>query len=204
MDNNDNKLDILTKKIYEEGIEKAKNDAKEILDKAQKDANNIIKEAENKANEIIAKANSDSEKLKQKTDAELGMSVKQSIASLKQQITNLISNKIAVDMTTTAFKDEEFIKELMSKIIEKWSSESNVDLNVIMNAKEKEEFEKYLLTKHKNLLDKNLTLVTNDSQKDGFTVQPKDGSYKITFSEKVFEEFFNTYLKEYSKKLLFS
>lgn len=204
MDNNDNKLDILTKKIYEEGIEKAKNDAKEILDKAQKDANNIIKEAENKANEIIAKANNDSEKLKQKTDAELGMSVKQSIASLKQQITNLISNKIAVDMTTTAFKDEEFVKELMSKIIEKWSSESNVDLNVIMNEKEKEEFEKYLLTKHKNLLDKNLTLVTNDSQKDGFTVQPKDGSYKITFSEKVFEEFFNTYLKEYSKKLLFS
>lgn len=204
MDNNDNKLDILTKKIYEEGIEKAKNDAKEILDKAQKDANNIIKEAENKANEIIAKANNDSEKLKQKTDAELGMSVKQSIASLKQQITNLISNKIAVDMTTTAFKDEEFVKELMSKIIEKWSSESNVDLNVIMNEKEKEEFEKYLLAKHKNLLDSNLTLVTNDSQKDGFTVQPKDGSYKITFSEKVFEDFFNTYLKEYSKKLLFS
>lgn len=204
MDNNDNKLDILTKKIYEEGIEKAKNDAKEILDKAQKDANNIIKEAENKANEIIAKANNDSEKLKQKTDAELGMSIKQSIASLKQQITNLISNKIAVDMTTTAFKDEEFVKELMSKIIEKWSSESNVDLNVIMNEKEKEEFEKYLLAKHKNLLDSNLTLVTNDSQKDGFTVQPKDGSYKITFSEKVFEDFFNTYLKEYSKKLLFS
>lgn len=204
MDNNDNKLDILTKKIYEEGIEKAKNDAKEILDKAQKDANNIIKEAENKANEIIAKANNDSEKLKQKTDAELGMSVKQSVASLKQQITNLISNKVAVDMTTTAFKDEDFVKELMSKIIEKWSSESSVDLNVIMNEKEREGFEKYLLAKHKNLLNSNLTLITNDGQKDGFVVQPKDGSYKITFSEKVFEDFFNTYLKEYSKKLLFS
>ena len=38
MNNNDNKLDILTKKIYEEGIEKAQNDAKEILEKARKDA----------------------------------------------------------------------------------------------------------------------------------------------------------------------
>ena len=132
------------------------------------------------------------------------MSVKQAIASLKQQITNLISNKIAVDMTTVAFKDEEFVRELMSKIIEKWSAEGNLDLNVIMNQKEKEEFEKYLIAKHKNLFDKNLTLVANDGQKDGFVIQPKDGSYKITFSEKVFEEFFTAYLKDYSKKLLFS
>jgi V/A-type H+-transporting ATPase subunit E len=204
MENNDNKLDILTKKIYEEGIEKAQHDANDILEKAKKDADNIIKEAEAKANSIIAKANNDSANIKQKTEAELGMSVKQTVASLKQQLTNLISNKIAVDMTTAAFKDEEFVRELMSRIIEKWNAEGNASLNVMMNDKEKEEFEKYLLAKHKNLLNDNLTLVVNASQKEGFVVQPKDGSYKITFSEKVFEEFFNAYIKEYSKKLLFS
>lgn len=204
MNNNDNKLDILTKKIYEEGIEKAQNDAKEILEKARKDADIIIKEAETKANAILEKANNESASLKQKTDAELSMSVKQSVASLKQQITNLISNKIAVDMTTTAFEDKDFVCELMSKIIDKWSAEGSIDLNVMMNDKEKADFEKYILAKHKNLFDKNITIVANSSQKDGFVIQPKDGSYKITFSEKVFEEFFTAYLKEYSKKLLFS
>ncbi|MBQ8222958.1 MAG: V-type ATP synthase subunit E [Bacteroidales bacterium] len=204
MDNNDNKLDILTKKIYEEGIEKAQNDAKEILEKAQNDANNIIAEAEAKANAIIEKANNDANNLKQKTDAELNMSVKQAIAALKQQITNLISNKIAADMTKTAFKDEDFIHELMTKVIEKWNSEGNTDLNIILNEKEKSTFEQYLLAKHKNLMDNSLTLVVNNNQKEGFVIQPKDGSYKITFSEKMFEEFFNSYLKEYSKKLLFS
>lgn len=204
MENNDNKLDILTKKIYEEGIEKAQQDANDILEKAKKDAENIIKEAEAKANSIIAKANTDSASLKQKTEAELGMSVKQTVASLKQQLTNLISNKIAVDMTTAAFKDEEFVRELMSRIIEKWNAEGNAGLNVMMNDKEREEFEKFLLAKHKNLMNDNLTLVTNAGLKEGFVVQPKDGSYKITFSEKVFEEFFNAYIKEYSKKLLFS
>ena len=132
------------------------------------------------------------------------MSVKQAVASLKQQLTNLISDKIAVDMTKSAFKDEDFVRELMSKIIEKWNPDGNLDLNVIMNQKEKEEFEKYLLAKHKDLLNNNLTLVNSSSQKEGFVIQPKDGSYKITFSEKVFEEFFNAYLKDYSKKLLFS
>ena len=204
MDNNDNKLDILTKKIYEEGIEKAQNDAKDILEKAQNDANNIIKEAEAKANAIIEKANNDANNLKQKTNAELSMSVKQTVAALKQQITNLISNKIAADMTKTAFKDEDFIHELMAKVIEKWNSEGNSDLNVILNDKEKETFEQYLLAKHKELMNGGLTLVTNNSQKEGFVIQPKDGSYKMTFSEKVFEEFFNSYLKEYSKILLFS
>ena len=204
MENNDNKLDILTKKIYEEGIEKAQNDAKEIVEKAQNEANNIIKEAEAKANAILEKAQDESSTLRQKTETELNMSAKQAVASLKQQITNLISDKIAVDMTTAAFKDEDFVRELMSKIIEKWNAEGNIDLKVIMNEKEKEEFEKYLLAKHKNLLDNNLTLVANSFQKEGFVIQPKDGSYKITFSEKVFEEFFNAYLKEYSKKLLFS
>ncbi|MBQ8760512.1 MAG: V-type ATP synthase subunit E [Bacteroidales bacterium] len=204
MDNNDNKLDILTKKIYEEGIEKAQNDAKEILEKAQNDANSIIAEAEAKAKAIVEKANNDANNLKQKTEAELSMSVKQAIAALKQQITNLISNKIAADMTKTAFKEDDFIHELMAKVIEKWNSEGNTDLNIILNEKEKVTFEKYLLAKHKDLFDKNLTLVTNNNQKEGFVIQPKDGSYKITFSEKMFEEFFNSYLKEYSKKLLFS
>ena len=138
MENNDNKLDILTKKIYEEGIEKAQQDANDILEKAKKDAENIIKEAEAKANSIIENANNDSANLKQKTEAELSMSVKQAIASLKQQMTNLISNKVAVDMTTTAFKDEDFVRELMSKIIEKWNNEGNISLNVIMNEKEKD------------------------------------------------------------------
>ena len=56
MENNDNKLELLTKKIYEEGIEKAQNDAQSILEKAQIEAENIVKEAENKAKAIIEKS----------------------------------------------------------------------------------------------------------------------------------------------------
>lgn len=202
--NNDNKLNILTKKIYEEGIEKAQNDAMEILQKARQDADNIMKEARTKADGIVEKATADAANLKQKTEAEMSMSVKQTVASLKQQITNLISDDIAKDMAKTAFKDKDYIQGLMIKIIEKWTLEDNADLSILLDVKDKEEFEKYILAKHKELLNKNLTIVTNPNQKEGFVIQPKDGNYKITFSEKVFENFFNEYIKEYSKKLLFS
>ena len=111
MENNDNKLELLTKKIYEEGIEKAQNDAQNILDKAQQEAENIVKEAEEKAKAIMEKAQNESAALRQKTETELGMSAKQAVAALKQQITSLIANNIAVDMTTAAFKDEDFVRE---------------------------------------------------------------------------------------------
>lgn len=204
MENNDNKLELLTKKIYEEGIEKAQSDAENILKNANIEADGIIKEAERKAATILEKAQNESATLRQKTETELSMSAKQAVAALKQQITNIISNNIAVDMTTAAFKDQDFVRELMAKIIEKWNLESNVNLNLIMNEQEKENFEKFLLAKYKNLLDNNLTIVTDNSQKEGFVIQPKDGSYKVTFSEKIFEEFFTAYLKEFSKKLLFA
>ena len=203
MENNDNKLDLLTKKIYEEGIEKAQNDAKNILQDAQNKADNIIKEAQTKAQNMMDKAQNDATNLKQKTEAEMSMSVKQAIAALKQQITHLISENISKNIATTAFNDKDFVRGLMTTIISKWNPEGSADLTVMLTADEKAEFEKYLTSKHKELLDKSLTLKPNPNQKEGFVIQPKDGSYRITFSEQMFEAFFNDYIKEYSKKLLF-
>lgn len=205
MDNNDNKLDILTKKIYEEGIEKAEKDAQDILQKAQEEAQKIISNSQIKAQKILDDANANVSNLKQKTEAEMSMSVKQTIASLKQQITGLISENISKSITSTAFKDKEFINELMGIIIKKWNHESgNLDLTVILNQKEKEQFEQFLAQKHKELLNKGLEIKVDQNQKDGFVLQPKDGGYHITFSEDVFNNFFDNYIKNYSKKLLFN
>lgn len=200
---NNNKLDLLTKKIYEEGIEKANQDAKDILQKSNQQAESILKEAQDKAKAIVEAAKTEAANLRQKTEAEMGMSIKQAVAALKQQITNLISDEVAKKTAKTAFSDKEFVQKLMAEIIKKWNPDGNADLAVMMNAETKAEFEKYLSEKHKELLDNKLTLKVNNAQKEGFVIQPKDGSYKITFSEAVFEEFFNLYIKEYSKKLLF-
>lgn len=204
MDNNDNKLNILTKKIYEEGIEKAEQDAQKILQKANDEAQNIIANAQNQAKNLVEKAQSDAAGLKQKTEAEMSMSVKQAMASLKQQIAGLISENIAKTITSTAFNDKAFINELMTTIIKKWNPESgSPNLTVILSEKEKTQFEQFLTAKHKELLDKTLTIKTDAAQKEGFVIEPKDGSYRITFSETMFNEFFEGYLRNYSKKLLF-
>lgn len=205
MDNNDNKLDILTKKIYSEGIEKAQKDAQDILQKAQNEAQEIINKAQVQAKKINDDANAEAANLRQKTEAEMSMSVKQAIASLKQQITSLISENISKTITTTAFKDKDFINELMATIIKKWTPENgNLNLTVTLNEKEKTQFEQFLAQKHKELLDKGLNIAVNPTQKEGFVIQSKEESYHITFSEDVFNNFFDAYIKNYSKKLLYN
>ncbi len=200
---NENKLDLLTKKIYQEGIEKANNDAQEILDKARKDAENILKDAENRAKDIVDKANDDAANVKQKTEAEMSMSVKQAVAALKQQIVNIMAGDISKNIAKEAFNDKDFVHQMMMEIIRKWNPEGKSELSLILGENEKKEFESYLAAKHKKMLDDKLTIKVNPDMKDGFVVVPQNGNYRLTFTEEMFDEFFNAYIKDYSKKLLF-
>ncbi len=86
----ENKLQELTQKLYESGVEKAKNDAEIIIAEAREKADQVIKNAGIEAESIIAKAKADSAELKLKTESELKLSSKQVITTVKNQITNLV------------------------------------------------------------------------------------------------------------------
>ena len=108
---NENKLDLLTKKIYQEGIEKANNDAQEILDKARKDAENILKDAENRAKDIVDKANDDAANVKQKTEA-----LKLSLAA-KEESDSSLAKFISLVRSYTDVK--ELTPEILNSFIDK-------------------------------------------------------------------------------------
>lgn len=94
----ENKLDVLTKKLYEEGVGKANQEAETIIAGAKTEAAKLIAEAEARVKEINANANADIENLKKKAEAEMALSARQAITALKQSITNLISGEVAGEM----------------------------------------------------------------------------------------------------------
>ena len=55
-----------------------------------------------------------------------------------------------------------------------------------------------LRLKYKDLLDKGLDVKVGNLE-EGFVIQPKDGGFQIAFSEKLFEAFFNQYMKGFTK-----
>ena len=194
----ENKLDVLTKKLYEEGVDKANQEAEKIIAQAKEKAAKLIAEAEEQAKGIKAGAATEVENMKKKAESEMTLSARQAITALKQSITSLAGN-----IAKAGFKDEAFVQEMIVAILKKWDVASgNLNLELILSEEEKEKFQQFVATKYKELLDKGLEIKVGDHT-DAFVIQPKDGGYQVAFSEKLFETFFNQYMRSFTKSLLY-
>ena len=195
----ENKLDVLTKKLYEEGVDKANQEAEKIIAQAKEKAAKLIAEAEEQAKGIKAGAATEVENMKKKAESEMTLSARQAITALKQSITSLISGEVAGNIAKAGFKDEAFVQEMIVAILKKWDVASgNLNLELILSEEEKEKFQQFVATKYKELLDKGLEIKVGDHT-DAFVIQPKE----VAFSEKLFETFFNQYMRSFTKSLLY-
>lgn len=200
----ENKLDVLTKKLYEEGVGKAQQEGEKIIAKAKEEAAVMVAEAEARAKEIIAGAEAEAGSLKKKAGSEMALEARQAVSALKQSITELMSGKVAGSLARVGFEEKAFVQELLVEIVKKWDVASgNLDLEVILPENEKTEFQDFIGTKYKELLDKGLEIKVGDTE-EAFVIRPKDGSYQIAFSEELFESFFKRYMRSFTKHLLYS
>ena len=116
----ENKLQELTNKLYNLGIEKARIEADEIIEKAKLEADKIVKNAQAEAGTIIENAKKQSAELKQKTESELKLSSKQAIAALKNQVTGLIVNDLLKADIEKNLSDADFLKSIIELMVQKW------------------------------------------------------------------------------------
>jgi V/A-type H+-transporting ATPase subunit E len=73
-----------------------------------------------------------------------------------------------------------------------------------LSEKDASSVEQYFARSAKKLLDKGLAFEPDTEMKAGFQIIPKDGSYKLSFTDKDFENFFKQYLRPRLMKLLFT
>lgn len=199
----ENKLDVLTKKLYDEGVDKARQEADAIISKAHQEAARIVAAAQAEAGVLKSEVGQEAENLKKKAESEMSLSARQAITALKQSITDLIAGRIAGEIAIMGFEDKAFVQDLFVSIVKKWDVASgNLDLDIILSVEEKSQFEAFVAAKYKGLLDKGLEVKVGGA-KGEFVIQPKDGSYQIAFSEVLFEAFFNQYMRSFTKTLLY-
>ncbi len=201
----ENKLQELTQKLYNEGVDKANKEAEEIIANAKKDAEKIQVQAQKKANTIIEDANKKAADTKKNVEAELSLAASQTIRTIKQKITDIISCKAISQQTKKAFDENTFVKELIKTVVNNWNptKDEEIDLSVLLPEKLENEFEKYLEEKIGKELNAGLELSFSDAIKGGFKIGPADGSYKISFSEEDFENFFKIYLRPKTIEILY-
>jgi len=201
----ENKLQELTQKLYTIGVEKAKNEAEIIIADAHTKANQIIKNANAEAETIITNAKAESAELKKKIESELKLSSKQVIATVKNQITNLVVQDLLSKDLEKSLADNDFMKTIIELIVKKWQPDEaqSTDLQIILPQEKKENFNKYIKDKINHLLAKGLVVNFEDNFKSGFKIAPKDNSYIINFEQEDFDNFFKTYIRAKTANLLY-
>jgi V/A-type H+-transporting ATPase subunit E len=201
----ENKLQELTQKLYNEGVEKANAEAEKILADAKSEAEKIKQEAEKEAKKIVESAEQKSAEIKKNVDAELNLAAKQTVRTTQQKITNMIVSKVIEEPVKKSFDDEKFVKQIIETVVKNWNPQKNetIDLSVLLPEDLEKEFSKYFTAKSGKELNANLELSFSDSIKGGFKIGPADGSYKISFSEEDFENFFKSYLRPKTIEMLY-
>lgn len=193
----DNKIQELTEKIFNEGVEKGRAEAERIVAEANTQAAEILKAAEAQAEAIVAKARKAAEELNVNTRSELKLYGAQAIGALKSEAATLVTDTIVKESVKNAFS-EDLLKQVILKIAENWSSNEQL----IISTAEAEALKAYFATKAKMLLDKGIEIKQVNGVK-GFSISPADGSYKVNFGEGEFETFLKSFLRPQMVELLF-
>lgn len=201
----ENKLQELTQKLYNEGVEKAQEEADKIIAEANAQALKIKQNAEKEANEILSSAQQKVAETKKTADAEIKLAANQVLRSIKQQITELIITNIIDKPVKQSLDDQKLVKEIIEIVVKNWNpqKQENINLSILLPEKLEKEFSSYFNEKLQKELKANLELTFSDSIKGGFKIGPADNSYKISFSDDDFQNFFKSYLRPKTIEMLY-
>ena len=172
----DTKIQELTEKIYQEGVEKGNEEAARIIAEAEARKKVLIEEAEAKAKEIVA-----------------------SVEALKSEVTNLITGKVVIENVKAVAADPAFMQKVILELVKSWPSQENL----VIQSADAEALKKYFLSNAKDLLNKGVTIKQVSGKKTSFSIMPADGSYKVSFGEDEFVEFFKEFLRPQLVEALF-
>ena len=196
------KLQQLTQKIYQDGIEKADGEAKAIIEKANSEAKKILEDAKAEAASLKASAEKEAKQLAERTESEIKVAGSQAISSLQQKIVEVLSKNTLSTTLSSAVNNKELIVNVVKEIASKWNQDS-LDLNVVLSEKTKSEFETFFKTEASDLLKKGVELEFENRMSGGFKIVPKDGSFVLSFTEEDFTSFFQSFLRPKAKEILF-
>ncbi len=200
-----NKLQQLTDKLYQEGLESGRKESEALVSKAKTQAEDIIAQAQAQAAQIVAKANKEAEDARQNSLTEITLAGRQAMATIKTELESLIVTKtIAADVKAMAM-DAKFLKDMMLALASQWSSTASgkVELVALLPAAKQAEFEKAFKSSVKELLAAGVEVGYSDKVTSGFRVSAKGEGYYLSFSEADFDSLMRQYLREKLSQMLF-
>lgn len=186
------KLQQLTDKLYQEGLEKGRAEAESLVAEAEARAAKIAADAERKAEDVEKNAMT-----------EIALAGKQAVAKIKSEIETLIVAKVTAEGIKSANLDPAFIKDMLLAVAANWNNGAKADLKALLPEAKKAELGAAFDSAAKALLAEGVEVGFSNDVKSGFKVGEKNGGYYISFSDESFEALLGGYLREKAAELLF-
>lgn len=197
------KLQQLTDKLYQEGLEKGRAEADSLVAEAEARAAKIVAEAEARAAKIVTDAERKAEDVEKNAMTEIALAGKQAVAKIKSEIETLIVAKVSAEGVKSANLDPAFIKEMLLAVAANWNNGAKADLKALLPEAKKAELGAAFDVAAGALLAEGIEVGFSADVKSGFKVGEKNGGYYISFSDESFEALLGGYLREKAAELLF-
>lgn len=201
----ENKLQQLTQKLYDEGLEKGRAEAERLVAEAKTNAAKIVKEAEAQAAKILAEANTKAQDV-EKNAMTNSLAGKQALSKIKAEISSMIIAKSTAPAVKAATLDPEFVKQMLLTVAKNWSGadSSKNQLKALLPEAEQKAFEATFEAAAKELLAAGVEVGYSKEVRTGFKVGAKDGGYYISFSDQDFDALLKEYLRDKVYKMLYN
>lgn len=194
-------LQEMLQKIYDEGVNKAKAEADKILEAAKQQSDILIKDAETEAQKIIANAKKQSEELDRKLHSDLKMAAQQALSAFKNKIVQSVLLESVDKQANQSLSDTAFLQKLILEIVGKWTPQSSLILT--LPSVKQGELDAWLKTNVQSVFSGQFKVDFSPAMKNGITVAPSDGTYKLSFTDEDFANFFKSYLRPKAVQILF-
>ena len=197
------KLQELTDKLYQQGLEKGRAEADSLVAEAKSKAQKIVADAQAQAASIVAAAEDKAADVEKNAMTEISLAGKQAVAKIKAEIETLIVAKTTSEGIKTANVDATFIKDMLLAVAKNWNNGDKVELLAMLPEAKKVELDKSFAAAAAALLKEGIEVGYSADVKSGFKVGEKNGGYYISFSDESFEALISSYLREKVAQLIF-
>ncbi|MFR9651095.1 MAG: hypothetical protein SNG35_03615 [Rikenellaceae bacterium] len=201
----ENRLQELTQRLYDEGLERGKSEGETILAEAKTEAKKIVDKANEEAKGIVAAAEAKAADVEKNSMTEIALAGKQAMGKIKSEISSMIVSKSIEKGVKAAAIDGKFIAQMMVAVAQNWSGSQGgeVSLVALLPEANKASLDKAIKSSAAELLKAGVEVGYSEEVRSGFKVGEKGGGYYISFTDSDFDALMRTYLRERVAELLF-
>ena len=199
-----NKLQELTQKLYNDGLEKGRSEAERLVAEAKESAAQIIADAKAEA-EAIAKAAEDrAEDVAKNAMTEIALAGRQAMTKIKAELAEAVIMKTTGAAVKSATMDAAFVKDMLLAMANNWTSSTvDVSLKALLPEEKRAELDKVMQASVAELAKAGIEVGYTKDIKTGFKLGEKNGGYYIAFTDESFDALLKEYLREKVSNLLF-